>query len=157
MTSRHGLAAMARAVYEGIALGMADCVGILGCEKDVRISGGGAASPFLMQLMADASQLPVEVPTDLDAGLRGTAALAGVAVGAYADLSGSLNFAGESGRRYEPDPAVGDVYARLLDALALSRAALGETWSSLLDGHQELPRRGRPGGRRFGQVSSSIR
>lgn len=157
MTSRHGRAAMARAVYEGIALGMADCVGILGCEKDVRISGGGAASPFLMQLMADASQLPVEVPTDLDAGLRGTAALAGVAVGAYADLSGPLNFAGESGRRYEPDPAVGDVYARLLDALALSRAALGETWSSLLDGHQELPRRGRPGGRRFGQVSSSIR
>ncbi len=131
LTSRHGRAAIARAVYEGLALGMADCVGVLGCKQDIRIAGGGAASPFLIQLMADASQLPVEVPSDLDAGLRGIAALAAVAVGGYEDLSCALILAGNGARRYEPDQAVSDVYARLLHALALSRAALGETWLSL--------------------------
>ena len=80
-----------RAVLEGVAHRGADLVEA--AEHDgaptigaLRVDGGMAANPTFVQLLADASQRPVEVSPVLEATTLGAAFLAGVAVGTWSSL-----------------------------------------------------------------------
>lgn len=87
----------------------------------IRASGGGANSPWLMQLHADLSGLPVELVAQDEPGTFGAAILGGVASGVY----GSVSTAGQRlvaiARRFEPDPDRGRLYADMCDRIAASR------------------------------------
>lgn len=91
LTAAHGLPHMARAVFEGCAFAMRDCVERLR-ELDVpleaiRLLGGGARSELWAQIRADTAQLPVELPTEVDTSPIGAGMLAAVASGSAADIA----------------------------------------------------------------------
>ena len=82
---------VARAFLEGIALDLALTMERLraagAAVERVRVTGGGAQSPFWMQLKADLTGLPFEVVAEPEAGALGAAILAGVADGTYVSSS----------------------------------------------------------------------
>ncbi|TAN35661.1 MAG: xylulokinase [Verrucomicrobia bacterium] len=87
LSRRHGRAAMARAVMEGVTFGMADQVMLmreLGVKvSEVRCGGGGAKSRFWRQLQTDiynATTCTVDSP---NAAAYGAALLGGVGVGLW--------------------------------------------------------------------------
>jgi xylulokinase len=87
----------------------------------VRASGGGASSPWLMQLHADLSGLPVEVVAQPEPGAFGAAILAGVACGVYESVSAAVERLVSRARRFEPNEDRGRLYAGVRNRLAASR------------------------------------
>ena len=87
----------------------------------IKASGGGANSPWLMQLHADLSGLPVDVVAQDEPGAFGAAMLAGVASGVYQSVSAAADRLVVTARRFEPDPDRGRLYADMRERLAASR------------------------------------
>lgn len=90
MTAAHGLPHLARAVMEGCAFAMRDVVDRLRALEvpleSIRLLGGGARSRLWAQIRADAVQLPVELPGEVDTSPIGAAVLAAVASGSAPDV-----------------------------------------------------------------------
>lgn len=77
-----GVAGLARAVYEGIALATRDCYEALGPLPDeIRLSGGASRSPALRQLLASVTGRPVRISHREECGAAGAAITAAVAIG----------------------------------------------------------------------------
>ncbi|MBE6871379.1 MAG: xylulokinase [Ruminococcaceae bacterium] len=78
---------MLRAVMEGVAYSLLDCMEIvreLGMAPSaVRASGGGGKSPLWRQMQADVFGCPVETVNSSEGGALGVALLAGVGAGIY--------------------------------------------------------------------------
>ena len=89
----------------------------------VRASGGGAKSPWFMQLHADLTGVPVEVVTQDEPGTFGAAILAGVASGAYSSVSAALDDLVVVSRRFEPDAGRGRLYSDVRHRLAAPQLA----------------------------------
>jgi len=91
----HASHSMARAVLEGCAFALRDIVerfAALGLGRDeIRVVGGGAASDTWMQIKADVTGRPVHRVLVKEATALGAALLAGVATGAFTDLSDAVN------------------------------------------------------------------
>lgn len=86
-----GVAGLARAVFEGIALATRDCYDALGSLPDeIRLSGGAARSPALRQLVASVTGRPVRVSNREECGAAGAAITAAIAIGVHADLRETL-------------------------------------------------------------------
>lgn len=82
-----GVAGLARAVFEGIALATRDCYDALGSLPDeIRLSGGAARSPALRQLVASVTGRPVRVSHREECGAAGAAITAAIAIGCYSDV-----------------------------------------------------------------------
>jgi len=91
LTLGHSRAHLSRAVFEGVSYGLLDGMGLLrglGASADeIRVTGGGAKSPFWMQLLADLFGKPC-VTLECDEGpAYGAAILAGVGVGIWPDVA----------------------------------------------------------------------
>ncbi len=90
LSSFHDLRHMTRAVMEGVAYSLKDCldtaisVGLIADE--VRLIGGGGKSPLWCQIVADVLGRPVIKLRNDDSSL-GAAMLAGVGTGAFKDLT----------------------------------------------------------------------
>ncbi len=91
----------------------------------LRATGGGARSDRWLQLKADATGLPVELPAVREAGAFAAAVLAGTAVGVLPPAEVAIRELVTVDRRFEPDAsrhsrhAQGAVRQRVLsDALA---------------------------------------
>ncbi|HET9765569.1 MAG TPA: FGGY-family carbohydrate kinase, partial [Thermoanaerobaculia bacterium] len=86
LTLNHGPDDLLRGVLAGVAQRVADCLQAFAAAhvapSVVRASGRLAALPALSALVADLSGLPVEVVAEEEAGLRGAARLAALALGA---------------------------------------------------------------------------
>ena len=112
-----GLPELTRAVLEGVAVQNALLLGVVekfvGQRLDpIRIVGGGARSDLWCQIHADALVRTLERPADpLNAGLRGAALNAAVAIGALsrADLHDRVKV----GTTFRPDPTDRELYDRL--------------------------------------------
>ena len=91
-----------RATLEAMAFQVADVLAALPMPVDVlRVDGGGAANPFLMQFQADILGRRIEVAAERDSTALGAAALAGLAIGMWRD-SDSLRRLIRAGATYEP-------------------------------------------------------
>lgn len=94
LTLRHRKPHLTRAVLEGITYGMNDSLQLmrnLGVEiSEVRASGGGAKSPFWLQMQADIYRSRVVTTNVTEGAAFGAAVLAGVASGLYADLDSAV-------------------------------------------------------------------
>jgi xylulokinase len=86
----HGRGALTRAVLEGVAFALRDC---LDTVRDVgaiaergRVSGGGSRSRLWLTTVASVLELPLEVMATDQGSAFGAALLGGVAAGVYRDV-----------------------------------------------------------------------
>jgi len=90
LTAKHTRADLIRAVIEGVSYSQKDCLDIieqLGVTVDsVRVSGGGARSPFWRQVLADVLDKPVVTLETQEGSAYGAALIAMVGTGAYASV-----------------------------------------------------------------------
>jgi glycerol kinase len=106
LTRGTGLAEMARATLEAIALQVHDVLEAMAADAGeplaaLRVDGGAAASDLLLQLQADLLGVPVERPVVAETTALGAAYLAGLAIGYWRDLAEiEANWALD--RRFEP-------------------------------------------------------
>ena len=117
----HGRAHLYRAVLEGCTFALRDIIdrldamGLAGDE--IRVVGGGARSPFWLQMKADVTRRTVRVLTSDEATALGAAMLAGVGEGIFGDLDEAVErLTVLEPTAYEPDPATflayDDAYGR---------------------------------------------
>jgi len=106
LTFRHGRGHLARALYEGVAFSLRDCLG--GLESvdlrmtSARIVGGGAQSATWRQIVADVLGIEVAKPLHDDASF-GAALLAGVGIGAFSDCRDAVERCVRIEERHQPD------------------------------------------------------
>ncbi len=101
-TSAH----LARAVLESIAWSTYDVVEAMKQESGVainelRVDGGATANEWLLQFQSDVLNLPLDVPDNVETTSLGSAYLAGLATGVYADRK-ELSELRTTARTYEP-------------------------------------------------------
>ena len=128
----HGPAHLYRAILESVCLGTREIVRTFGdalALSRIVVSGGATRSALWLQIHADALQAPIVVTEVPDAPALGSAILAGVAAGRFADAREGIAAMVRPARVVEPDPARAEVYAalaadyvRLYEALRAVRA-----------------------------------
>jgi xylulokinase len=86
----HGRAALTRAVLEGVAFGLRDCLDTVrnvgATAERGRVSGGGSRSRLWLKTVASVLELPIEVMATDQGSAFGAALLGGVAAGVYRDV-----------------------------------------------------------------------
>ncbi len=94
LSLRHDRGALVRAVLEGVAFGLRDCLDLLretGVDARVgRVSGGGAASELWLQIVASTLELPLERVAADEGAAFGAALLGGVAAGVWPDVHAAV-------------------------------------------------------------------
>jgi xylulokinase len=116
LTLGHTRADLSRAVFEGITyearflLEALESAGIT--ISEMVVTGGGARSPFWLQLKADITGRRIAVPRVTEASLLGAALLAGVGAGAFANVETAVDQVCETIRVFEPNPDVRPAYER---------------------------------------------
>jgi len=78
--------------------------------KELKVSGGGAKSPFWLQLKADITQKVCKVPGTSEASLLGAAMLAATGVGIYKNLEEAVDVVCKDVASYEPNTALSGTY-----------------------------------------------
>jgi xylulokinase len=90
ITARHTRADLIRSLIEGVSYSQKDCLDIIEqlgvAVKSVRLSGGGARSPFWRRLLADIFGKPVVTLETQEGSAFGAALLALVGTGEYASV-----------------------------------------------------------------------
>jgi xylulokinase len=115
---RHDRGALVRAVLEGVAFGLRDCLDLLrslGVDaRTARVSGGGARSDPWLRIVASVLDVPLEVTASEEGSALGAALLGGVAGGIFADVHDAVGRCVSVAHVVEPEPARRDAYAELL-------------------------------------------
>jgi xylulokinase len=131
LSLRHGRAAIARAVLEGVAFAIRAQLELLEAGgapvTELRISGGGARLGTWNRVKADIlGHAVVTVPGD--AAVAGVAMLAGIGAGVYQSAEEAITRCVRLDPPIEPDPATGSTYEdsyaayrALIDAAAIRR------------------------------------
>jgi L-xylulokinase len=108
LRGHHTAAHLIRAVLDGVVFshrahldGLRNAFPFSGAA---RLGGGGARSAPWSQLLADATELSLEVTDAVEAGARGAAALAGIGLGWYSSLDDAVAATVRVTRRHEPHP-----------------------------------------------------
>ncbi|WP_331763080.1 carbohydrate kinase (plasmid) [Streptomyces sp. NBC_01590] len=131
MSVRTTAGQLLRAVYEGIAFTLRECLGAPVPGRVLRIAGGSASSDLLCQVLADVTGEPVVRSTAPELGARGVAALAMVTGGVAEDLDAALTALARPTDAFRPDPALREPYDRQARVFAAARDALRPLWPAL--------------------------
>jgi xylulokinase len=123
LTASHGPRDLARAVMEGVAFGLRDCLELVRALRlpvqEVRLIGGGARSPLWKQIVADVFGLPILGLKAEEGAAYGAALLAGVGAGLWRDVPEACRAVVRTAGLVEPEPQVtrlyDDLYARYRD------------------------------------------
>jgi xylulokinase len=96
LTVRHGRAHMTRAVLEGVAFSMRDCLALLAGAgvvdvRQVRVAGGGAKSRLWRRIVASALGVELVTVTSTEGAAYGAALLAGVGAGAWSSVEAACD------------------------------------------------------------------
>jgi len=138
LTTEHGTGHLLRAVYEGLSLAVRDCIEHLPAAiSEVRLSGGGARSPFWCQLIADSLGRPTAVPAGSEVGAKGAAILLALGLGEYPSLAAAVEEMVAIERRYTPRAGAGrydDLYELFLDV----RTEMAPLWSRRAETYRGL-------------------
>ncbi len=109
ITHRTGIDSMMRAIMEGVCFDLRRTLQIVEAAgnrvSEVYTTGGGARSPLWSQIKADIYGRPVYTLQASEGGVLGSAILAGVGVGAYADIPSGAARCVAVDRRFDPTPA----------------------------------------------------
>jgi xylulokinase len=123
LTASHGPGDLARAVMEGVAFGLRDCLELVRALRlpvqEVRLIGGGARSPLWKQIVADVFGLPILGLKAEEGAAYGAALLAGVGARLWRDVPEACRAVVRTAGLVEPQPHVtrlyDDLYARYRD------------------------------------------
>jgi sugar (pentulose or hexulose) kinase len=129
LAPHHGRAELVRSIYEGMAYAIRDCYeAIGGAGEGIRLSGGGARSPFWAQMIADVTGYAVEIPEGTQFGAKGAALCAAVAIGDFGSIGEAVTATYRAKRRHAPNasvkPAYDNGYARFKIASAATLGVL---------------------------------
>jgi sugar (pentulose or hexulose) kinase len=105
--------------------------------RELKVSGGGAKSPFWLQLKADITQKQVTVPAVTEASLLGAGMLAATGVGIYGSLEQAVDVVCRDVATYEPNPELAGVYDEhfgVYEELYTSLLPINSRIRSLADG-----------------------
>ena len=127
---RHDRGALVRAVLEGVAFGLRDCLDLLrslGVAADrARVSGGGARSRLWLRIVASVLDVPLELTESEEGSALGAALLGGVAGGVFADVHEAVTRCVRVADVVEPEPAWRDAYATVHERFRALYPALHE-------------------------------
>ncbi len=122
LETRHGAAAMALAVLEGVA--MADAAVLDGlAPARVMLCGGGARSDFWCRLRAAVLGRDVLRPVAAEPGVVGAALLALVGLGSLSDLDAARSLAEQGAERFVAEPELIADYCQRREVFAAAQAA----------------------------------
>jgi xylulokinase len=114
LSLRHDRGALTRAVLEGVAFGLRDCLDVVrsvGAAPEIgRASGGGARSELWLKIVASALELPVERVAVEEGAAYGAAMLGGIAGGIWRDAAEAARACVRPHGRVDPDPAWVEAY-----------------------------------------------
>lgn len=132
LTTRHTAAHLARAVMEGVVYSLRDGLEImrgLGLSiREIRATGGGGKSTLWRQLQADIYGAPVATLSAEEGPAYGAALLAGVGVGAFADVDDAVSHCVTVAGITEPVPAAVERHEALY---AIYRGLYGQLRESM--------------------------
>ena len=132
ITGNHTRWNLLRAVYEGVAYGIRDCLDSIPVTVEtVRMAGGGAASPVWAQIFADVLGRRVVVPSGSEYGARGAAIVAGVGLGLFDSYEAGVDATVEIVREYEPISTNTAVYDDFFGIYRELREATINSWDKL--------------------------
>jgi gluconokinase len=133
LTLQHGREHMVRAAMEGVTMGVASVAKVLaeltGSAQSIRASGGFAASPLWLQMLADIMDAEVEVPDVHEASALGAAILALCAIGElndWTDMKDNIRITD----RYFPNPELRSIYSELFERFISLYAALAPSFEN---------------------------
>ena len=116
LTAKHTRGHLVRAILEGVAYSLNDCLGIvesLGASVEaVRASGGGAKSPLWRSILAGVFSKPIATLQTQEGSAYGAALLAMVGTGAFGSVAEACSSAIVEQRRDQPDPDLTAAYGR---------------------------------------------
>lgn len=116
LSARHGRGHLARAVIEGVSFALGQSLDLLrgaGVRPDrVRLTGGGARSPFWRGILADVFRCPVVTQPHDEGPAYGAALLAAVGCGAFAGIEDAGRLV-RTGEETAPRPECVAVYERV--------------------------------------------
>ena len=116
LTARHGKPHMIRSLLEGITYGMRDSLEIIKgmgvAIEEIRVSGGGARSPFWRQMQADVYGKAVRTINATEGAAFGVALLAGVGTGAFKNIEEACESTISVVDKTEVDAKANAVYER---------------------------------------------
>jgi xylulokinase len=114
LSLRHDRGALARAVLEGVAFGLRDCLDVVrsvGAAPEIgRASGGGARSELWLRIVASVLELPVERVAVEEGAAYGAAMLGGIAGGLWRDAAEAAEACVRPHGRVDPDPSWSAAY-----------------------------------------------
>ncbi|MEO6060468.1 MAG: FGGY family carbohydrate kinase, partial [Thermoflexales bacterium] len=113
--AHHTLAHFARAVLEGVAFSLRDCLDAH-TERinELRLIGGGAKSAVWRRILCDVIGRPMLKPAQEDASF-GAAMVAGIAAGVFADWRAAASACVRIDETLEPDPRSHAAYSALFE------------------------------------------
>ena len=143
LSVRHGLADLARAVLEGVAFSLRDCletVKAMGLTtRSMSLLGGGSRSPLWASIAASVLNCDLRKPDTDDAAL-GAALLAGVGCGVFPDWSAAARHTSDATQVIKPDPRDAATYDRYFEVFRASARDIAPHYHALY----ELSREGEP-------------
>jgi L-xylulokinase len=135
LKGNHGLPHMLRAIYEGVVFchmyHIERLLKFTSMPEVVRMAGGATRSSTWMRIFADALGVRVEVPEAEELGAMGVAMLAGVGVGAFANVEDAIKICTKIKAHYEPDPARHEYYKKKYGAYKALIDALDLVWPNV--------------------------
>lgn len=137
LTLRHGRGHLARAVLEGVTLGLRqglDMMRNLGIEtQKVIVSGGGANSPLWKQILADVFQSRIVTVNASEGGAFGSAILAMVGAGVYPTVEAACAAVIAETGSIEPDAETASQYNAALEVYQKLYPALQPIFPTMME------------------------
>lgn len=127
LSARHTPMHLLRAVYEGLVFSIMDCYGILPKVDRVTVTGGGANSNTLCQILADGLGVPVRRISNSELGIQGAFQILKKGLGntAEPDEQSVSTF-----EEFIPDTANNALYRELFELFIRLRESLTDYWNN---------------------------
>ena len=120
---------MIKAVYEGIAYSIKDCLYGKDVSGRIYAAGGGSKSLLWAQIIADVTGCEVVLSEGTEFGAKGAAMLAGVCAGIYSDINEAAGQLCKVKCTFKPNLENTKIYDELFKVFRASRIANMEIWN----------------------------
>ncbi len=145
LSLEHDSTHIARALLEGLTLVLRDCLRASKAEpSELRVCGGGAASDFWCQLIADVTGVPTLRTNDTELGAKGAYITALVATGREPSAEAAVGRLVGVRDRCEPRAALVAHYDEQFEAFLEHRETAVTSWRRLAVTREEAARAQRP-------------
>lgn len=142
VTGWHDRSAMLYALFEGVVFGHRhhlDRLRAAGVGFDsVRLTGGGARSPYWAQLFADVLDADIDTAEGSETGALGAAIAAGVGAGCFADYAEATAQMTRLAARYQPRAEMRGFFDRRYQLFRDLRTAMEPLWQQLAQFNQSI-------------------